>query len=136
MAGGLTQLPQPRPWAQQLVYLDLKSARAETEPADHSGAVTATFDEVEPGRLWVVNRLTVSIDGDECSAYVYVGEATARGLVDWTPAGNLDISAGVGVYVIEAGRSLIVRWTDTVTAGAVGIASIDYHLATRAGAYG
>lgn len=78
--------------------------------AGAAGTITASFPEVDPGQMWLVERMVVfCTSGAETIALVYVGSVGPQNLVDGTEAGNLDFGEGTPILV-PGSQALTVLW--------------------------
>jgi hypothetical protein len=112
------------------VLLDQKSVTIQTRPAA-AGVCTATFAQVDAGRLWLVDRLVVNCSSTTpTKAYVYDDSTPSTpALLGGTNSGNFDYDDTQNPYLIAAGKTLTVQWTGA-SAAAVGVVRIQYRLLT------
>jgi len=105
---------------------DRYSRTAVTPAAGAGGAasLTAQFQAVGAGRLWLVERIVVSCtSAAPTSCALYQDQADALHLLEGTSAGNFDVSDERSPLVIDSLSLLLVVWspvTGTIPAGAVG----------------
>lgn len=85
-----------------------------------SGTMTATFEVVGEGRLWLVDRVVVtSTSTTTTAAYLFTDQATAAQYLDGSNSGNFDVADNSSPLHIDQTRTLIVVWTGA-SDGAVG----------------
>lgn len=96
-------------------------------PAPASGIITATFPEVDPSQLWLVERMTVYCTSNtDTIALVYVGQASPQNIAEGTEAGNLDFGEGTPILV-PGSQPLTVEWTGA-SIGATAIVVAQYRV--------
>lgn len=114
-----------------LAVVDYRSAFAQTGPADLSGVITAEFDPVPVGLLWLVQRVTVACSSSQpTAAGLYVGDPQPANLVDATQAGNLDTADESSPILVDSNVTLTCRWINA-DPGSVGVVRIQYQLVQR-----
>jgi len=113
-----------------LVVVDYRSESITTDPAS-LGVMTATFDPVPPGFLWLIARATVSTTSTAPTrTMLYAGAPSPMNFVDGTNSGNLDIADENAAILLDSNISLTAIWTGA-SAGAVGTVRIQYQLVQR-----
>lgn len=94
-----------------------------TKPAA-GGLATGQFQQVQAGRIWLVERIVVWCTSSSPTAAVfYTDTVQTASIVEGTSAGNFDIADENSPVVVDALSSLIVQWTGASN-GAVGTARV------------
>jgi hypothetical protein len=116
-----------------LAVVDFRSDYLSAGPAESDYAtLTATFDPVPAGYLWLVQRITVLTDSTTpTQATVYAGYPSPQNFVDGTERGNLDTADESSPILIDSSVSLAVVWTGA-SLGSTAHARIQYQLVQRA----
>jgi hypothetical protein len=114
-----------------LSVLDYRSESLRTHPAAADGTMTAEFEPVPPGLIWLLERITVFTDSDmPTRAMVYAGTPSPQNFLDGSEGGNLDTADNACPSLIESNTPLTVQWTGA-TPGSIGTARIQYQLVSR-----
>lgn len=85
--------------------------RAAAEADSAAGAALVKFGPVPQGRVWLVQRYLVAVEGAPGSvASVYIGNPATINLVDGTAQGDLDVGAGDPPLIVPGGDVLTFEW--------------------------
>jgi len=113
-----------------LSVVDYRSGYLITPPG--TGTLTAEFEPVPSGCLWLLQRITVMCTSTTATqAIVYAGYPNPQNYVDATDRGNLDVADEAQPILIESNVPLVVQWTGA-SAGSQGTVRVQYQLVTRA----
>ena len=114
-----------------LAVVDYRSAAKISKPGGADGLLTVEFDPVDPGLIWLIQRITVlSSSTTQTRAMVYAGDPTGTNFVDGTSRGNLDVADELSPILLESCNRLTVQWTEA-SPGAQGIVRVQYQIVQR-----
>lgn len=128
----MTILPVPAPSsAAQWVFDDYGQDYDSAVAA--GGVCEVDFGPVPQDQLWLLERVVVSCTSPAAtSCTLYADTIDPSRALDYTPAGNFDVSDEACPVQLETGTTLLVVWSGA-TNGARGTARIQYRILRRQG---
>ena len=118
----MTILPEPSSPIEQWSINDYQQRSAQSPAAAADGVIQVAFGPVPDNQLWRLERIVVSCTSSAAtSCTLYLDYADPAHALDYTPAGNFDISDEAAPVQIPSGSQLLVVWTGA-SVGAVGTA--------------
>jgi hypothetical protein len=121
------QLPTQAPLAGKWQLWDYRVKRLRTPVADSNGQMLVSLDQVPSDELWLVDRMRVSSDSvRRPEVTLYENDTEPNSVIDWTPAGRLDIADNSAPILLPAGTVLVIEWTGATPLSAVGYARVQW----------
>jgi hypothetical protein len=105
----------------QFVDVDLLSVTYNTGPADASGVVSITSDQVPPGTFWRIERIVVSNTSTDPTTFRLY---KAGILEDGSYSGNFDVADGGSPLRVDSALHVLGQWTGC-SLGAVGTITLE-----------
>lgn len=93
-----------------------------------AGTITATFDPVGAGQMWLVDRAAIyCTSSTDTLAFVYVGQVAPQNVIDGSVAGNLDFADNSAPWLVPGSQSLILVW-EGASLGSTALVIAQYRL--------